>query len=151
MNKKLKEIIVEKAKKNKSYGLGIYNRSYSDCLDQEVYGCFFLEVEESKDFRFQVLAREDNFSMNDNKLELFYNFKTREELFVFLDAFLGSFKNFNHLYDYILYKFDFIKKNDARTSAFTTLKSLNAIEDDCDTFETFKERYTQFQKIVEKI
>ncbi|MHA1489949.1 MAG: hypothetical protein ACTSRI_09855 [Promethearchaeota archaeon] len=151
MNKKLKEIIVEKVKKNKSYGLGIYNRLYSDYFDQEVYGCFFLEVEESKDFYFQILAREGKFSMNDNKFELFYNFKTMEELFVFLDAFLDSFKNFNQLYDYILYKFDFIKKRDACTSAFATLKSLNTIKEDCDAFKTFKERYMQFQKIAEKI
>ncbi|MHA1490062.1 MAG: hypothetical protein ACTSRI_10450 [Promethearchaeota archaeon] len=138
MNKKLKEIIVEKVKKNKSYGFGIYERLNSDYSNQEVHiharGCFFLEVEQSKGFSFQIFACEGNFSMSSSKLELFYNFRTGEELFVFLEAFLDSFKDFNHLYDYIFCKFNFIKKT--------------AIEEDYAAFESFGVRYSQFQKII---
>jgi len=125
MNKKLKEIILRKIKKNKFYGLGIYNRSNLDRPEKMICGCFFLKIEESKDFGFHISAQEGTFSISDPNLELFYVFKTRKELFVFLDVFLDSFKDFNQLYDYIFYKLNF--------------------------FRILNESSTRFQKITNKI
>lgn len=142
MNKKLIEMIWKKIEKRGSYNLGIYERTYPDCLDSTTRGFFSIELDINRAYERDsnggiipesITLSEANYYVNGNEKILSHWIRGMgldtvitkvSEIKSFFVNWISKFKTLKHLYDKVWNASDFLKpKNDWRVRAFQTLES----------------------------